>query len=237
VQYFQGSIGVPPGGFPEPLRTRVLAGRGGAIEGRPGASLEPFDFEESSKMLRERWGERQISDVDVLSHALYPQVFDDWQQFQEVYGSVGDLETPLFLKPMKEGDENTIALEVGREVIVKMVSLPQPDADGVRQVILELNGERWFVPITDTSVASTVARREKASGAGEIGSPMPGVVVDVKVKKGDVVKEGDKIAVLRAMKMETVIPATKSGTITRLLVNAGDNVDGDDLLAVISDES
>ena len=63
---------------------------------------------------------------------------------------------------------------------------------------------------------------------------MPGVVVDVKVKKGDVIKEGDPIAVLSAMKMETVIPATKSGEVTRLLVSAGENVEGDDLLAVIS---
>ena len=54
VEYFQGQLGVPPGGFPEPLRTRVLAGRGGAIEGRPGASLEDFDFEESTKILKER---------------------------------------------------------------------------------------------------------------------------------------------------------------------------------------
>jgi pyruvate carboxylase len=51
--------------------------------------------------------------------------------------------------------------------------------------------------------------------------------------QGDIVKEGDQIAVLSAMKMETVIPATKAGEITRLLVNAGDNVQGDDLLAVI----
>jgi pyruvate carboxylase len=71
----------------------------------------------------------------------------------------------------------------GRDVIVKMVSLPPPDSDGIRKVILELNGERWFVPITDNNVASDVARREKAQGPGQIGSPMPGVVVDVKVKK------------------------------------------------------
>ena len=114
-----------------------------------------------------------------------------------------------------------------------MVSVPPPDVDGVRKCILELNGERWFVPVTDTNVADSVVTREKASAPGDIGSPMPGVVVDVKVKKGDEVKEGDKIAVLSAMKMETVIPATKSGTIARILVNAGDNVDGDDLLAVI----
>jgi len=233
VGYFRGDLGVPPGGFPEPLRTRVLAGRTEAIEGRPGASLEPFDFDESAAILRERWGERLISDVDVLSHALYPKVFDEWRQFMEVYGDVGDLPTHLFLKPMKEGEEVTLNLEIGRDVIVKMVSLPPPDSDGIRKVILELNGERWFVPITDNNVDSDVARREKAQGPGQIGSPMPGVVVDVKVKKGDIVKEGDQIAVLSAMKMETVIPATKAGEITRLLVNAGDNVQGDDLLAVI----
>ena len=53
------------------------------------------------------------------------------------------------------------------------------------------------------------------------------------VKPGDVVKEGEKIAVLSAMKMETVIPAPKSGTVSRVLVSAGDKVEGDDLLAVI----
>jgi len=233
VGYFRGDLGVPPGGFPEPLRTNVLAGRGGAIEGRPGASLPDFDFDESATTLRDRWGERQIRDVDVLSHALYPKVFDEWQQFMEVYGEVGDLPTNLFLKPMEEGEEVTITLEKGRDVIVKLVSLPPADADGIRKVIMELNGERWFVPITDSNVAADVSKREKATGPGEVGSPMPGVVVDVKVKIGDVVTEGDQIAVLSAMKMETSIPATKAGTVTRLLVNAGDNVEGDDLLAVI----
>ena len=220
-----------------------------------------------------RWGDRAISDVDVLSHALYPKVFDEWQQYMEVYGEVGELDTNLFLKPLVEGQEVSLDLEPGKDVLVKIVSLPQPDPDGNRRCILELNGERWFVPITDTSVKLDVARREKAVNAGEIGSPMPGVVVDVKVKKGDIVKEGDKIAVLSAMKMvcpphhtslgaiwhalltirplvpfgmpssphvpwchvsqETVIPATKAGEVTRILVNAGDSVEGDDLLAVI----
>ena len=102
-------------------------------------------------------------------------------------------------------------------------------------MIFELNGERWFVPITDHSIESADAKREKASGPGQVGSPMPGVVVDVIVKVGDKVEEGEKIAVLSAMKMETVIPATKSGTVARITVNAGDNVEGDDLLAVIED--
>ena len=66
---------------------------------------------------------------------------------------------------------------------------------------------------------------------------MPGVVVDVKVKVGDIVAEGDKIATLSAMKMETNIPSPTSGVVTRVTVNAGDNVDGDDLLVVIGDSA
>ena len=157
-----------------------------------------------------------------------------FRRYTDAYGDVGALPTHLFLKPLKEGEEVNIAIEKGRDVLVKMVSIPPPDSDGIRQIIMELNGERWFVPITDHTIASDLVKREKANGPGEVGSPMPGVVVDVKVKKGDVIKEGDPIAVLSAMKMETVIPATKSGEVTRLLVSAGENVEGDDLLAVIS---
>ena len=59
VEYFQGYLGVPPGGFPEPLRTKVLSGRGGAIEGRPGATLKDLDFDESAEILRGTHAEAQ----------------------------------------------------------------------------------------------------------------------------------------------------------------------------------
>jgi len=242
VGYFQGSLGIPPGGWDscEPLRSKVLATRtlpdgSKAYTGRPGEQLEAYDFDEEAALLRKTYGERLIKDTDCLSYALYPKVFEEWKQFQSVYGDVGELPTHLFLKPMKEGEEVELEIERGRTFIVKLVSMPPPDADGMRQMIFELNGERWFVPITDNSVESATSKREKASGPGSVGSPMPGVVVDVKVKKGDIVKEGDKIAVLSAMKMETVIPAPASGVVTRVTVNAGDNVDGDDLLAVIEE--
>jgi len=114
------------------------------------------------------------------------------------------------------------------------VSIGLPDAEGLRDVIMELNGERWFVKIHDTSAVADGDRREKAGVAvGEIGSPMPGVVVDLKVKTGDVVKEGEPLAVLSAMKMESSIPAPCSGTVQRVLVTAGDKVEGDDLMLVI----
>jgi pyruvate carboxylase len=242
VEFFQGVIGIPPAGFPEPLTSRVRKGRSlpdgsSHYEGRPGADMADYDFEEAEKALVAKYGVG-IRPQDVLSHAMYPKVFADWQTFMAVYGEVEVLPTNLFLKPMKEGDEVTLEISKGRQFFIKLVSLPPPSADGIRQVIMELNGERWFVAITDQFAdLGEGARREKAtSDDGSIGSPMPGVIVDVKVKIGDIVAEGEPLVVLSAMKMETVLPSPCSGVVTRVLHNAGDQVDPDDLLLLIEDE-
>lgn len=68
--------------------------------------------------------------------------------------------------------------------------------------------------------APTPAPAPKAAATGEIvEAPMPGTIVDIKVKVGDTVKEGDLVAVIEAMKMETDLFSTKSGVVT--VVNAG----------------
>merc|ERR1719491_2037766 len=111
VEFFQGVIGIPPAGFPEPLTSRVRKGRSlpdgsSHYEGRPGADMADYDFEEAEKALVAKYGVG-IRPQDVLSHAMYPKVFADWQTFMAVYGEVEVLPTNLFLKPMKEGDEVT----------------------------------------------------------------------------------------------------------------------------------
>jgi len=236
VQYFQGAIGIPPGGFPEPLRSKVLKGRAGeTFDGRPGASLAAYDFEGAEATLVNKYGVSKIRPQDVLSHALYPNVFNEWKSFEDIYGKVDGLPTHLFLKPMKEGEEVTVDMESGRQFIFKMMSIPAPDENGIRQLIMELNGEQWFMPVLDTAVESQTTRREKAGAPGTVGATMPGVIVDVKVKPGDKVVEGDVLATLSAMKMETSIPANCAGTVERVVVEAGDKVDGDDLLVVIKE--
>lgn len=77
----QGYLGIPPFGFPEPLRSRVLKGRtiegsGGlnCFDGRPGAQLPPYDFDINRKTLEEKWSADKISDYDVMSNAMYPAV-------------------------------------------------------------------------------------------------------------------------------------------------------------------
>jgi pyruvate carboxylase len=85
IEYFQGLLGIPPYGFPEPLRSRVLKGKtiegtDGLVsfEGRPGADLKPANLEASRKKLEEKWGPASgvkghnftIRDVDVMSHTM-----------------------------------------------------------------------------------------------------------------------------------------------------------------------
>lgn len=236
VQYLRGEIGIPPGGFPEPLRTKVLEGRGlEPVEGRPGASLKDYDFEAAERKLKSTYGERNISEKDVLSHALYPDVFIDWKAFESVYGEVGNLPTHIFLNPMEEGTEIELETAVGKTFLIKLLSKGQVKEDGTRVVVFEVNGERWFMPVTDNSLQTEGSRREKATGPGAVGSPMPGVIVKMNVKVGDEVKEGEAVASLSAMKMESNIPATATGKISRILVNIGDKVEGDDLIMEIEE--
>ncbi len=73
--------------------------------------------------------------------------------------------------------------------------------------------------------APTAAPAPAASGAGKaVTAPLPGVIIAVKVNVGDVVKAGQEVAVLEAMKMENSIEATHDGTVTAINVSKGDSV-------------
>ena len=72
VDFFQGYLGQPVGGFPEPLRTKVIRNKP-RIDGRPGVGLEPLDFKKIKAELRSKFG-KHISDADVTSYVMYPKV-------------------------------------------------------------------------------------------------------------------------------------------------------------------
>lgn len=234
VNYLRGDIGVPPGGFPEPLRTKVLEGRDlKAVDGRPGSFLPDYDFDKSRKFLVERYGEANVREEEILSYALYPKVYTEWKDFEKTFGKVGKLSTHLFLNPMTLGEEVDLDLGKGKDRIIKLVAIDDVSEDGTRTVIFDVNGEPWYMPVTDQTIESGDAVREKATEPGQVGAPMTGVVVGLKVKVGDEVSEGYAVATLSAMKMETSIPATASGLVKRVTVNVGDKVNGDDLIVEI----
>lgn len=73
-----------------------------------------------------------------------------------------------------------------------------------------------------------------AAGDGDVIAGMGGVVVEVNVKVGQAVAVGDRLVVLEAMKMKTPIIATRAGQVTRVLVAAGDPIEGGQPLLTIA---
>lgn len=250
VEYMQGALGPPPGGFPEPFRSNVLKGRTlkdgrDRFEGRPGSELPAYDFDAAEKTLKEAYGNKRITRKEVLSHALYPQVFKDYLGFEKKYGKIDTLPTHLFLRPLAVGEESHLHLGPGKDYYIRLDHIDDFDEDlGTRTVTLEVNGEKWFIRTPDTVTTveeacsgggKSVKRREKKDPTmpGHIGTPMPGQIVAVNVEDGDPVKEGQTLFKLSAMKMETEIKAPISGTVTRVLVGEKDSVEADDLLAEV----
>lgn len=78
------------------------------------------------------------------------------------------------------------------------------------------------------------AKPAPAAGKGvKVAAPLPGTITEINVQVGDVVKDGDTVVVLEAMKMQNNIEAECGGTVTSVLVNKGDTVmEGDPLITI-----
>jgi pyruvate carboxylase len=230
VEFFEGRLGEPPGGFPEALQKRVLRGRQ-PIQGRPGASLPPADFEKTRAELAQQIG-RSASDRELLSYLLYPRVFPDLAAHQANYSDTSVLPTPVFFHGMEPGEEVGIDIERGKTLILKFLTVGDPHADGSRTVFFELNGQPREVQVLDRSLTGDIPVHPKAEPGNplHVGAPMPGLVVRVNVEAGDEVEAGQKLFTLEAMKMETTLYAEKAGVVGEVLVKAGTQVDTGDLL-------
>jgi len=233
VEYLQGAIGIPHGGFPEPLRSRVLKDMP-RIEGRPGANLQPLDFDKLRTDLKE--SHPHVSERDVMSAALYPAVTNDFLYFRDMYGPVDKLDTRIFLTGPKVGEEFEVTIEKGKTLSLKTLAMAEDlTANGEREVFFEMNGQLRSVLIRDKEAAKELHIHPKASktNKNEVGAPMPGTVIDIRVKEGDKVEKGQPLVVLSAMKMEMVVQAPKAGTIKKMEVMNGMKIEGEDLLMII----
>ena len=153
----------------------------------------------------------------------------------------------VYLRPMKVNDEVAFDDARGRTFYVKLAGKGAADASGSRQMSFEVNGERWLFRVTDEAklkalngetagpaATSKLVRQKASRDPDQVGAPMPGVVVDVRVKEGDVVSKGETLFILSAMKMESTIVAPQAGTVDSVLMNSGDAVEADDLLATVN---
>nr|CAG4717938.1 unnamed protein product [Naegleria fowleri] len=234
IEYFEGKLGIPYGGFPEPLRTKVMRGKP-SIEGRPGASMPALDFDKLKQKLLQDF-DFNASDADLLSYALFPKVFEDYLLFKQQFGDISNLGTREYFKGIKVGEEIEIELEKGKVLHIKLKAIGEVGTDGKREVYFEVNGHPRLVLVQDKKLSKELKIRPKASkkDPNEIGAPMPGKVIDVKVKEGDKVKKGDTLIVQSAMKMETQIKCNTDGVIKTLAVKVGDELTGGDLVCVIA---
>jgi len=234
VEFFEGYLGQPHGGFPKELQRIILKGRE-PITVRPGELLEPVDFEQIKRELYDKLG-REVTDFDAIAYALYPKVFLEYADTVEKYGDISVLDTPTFLYGMRLGEEIEVEIERGKTLIVKLVSIGQPQADGTRVVYFELNGQPREVVIRDESIKAAVVERIKAdrTNPNHIAATMPGTVVKVLVEKGEKVDKGDHLMVTEAMKMETTVQAPFAGIVKDIYVKSGDAIQAGDLLIELS---
>ena len=228
-----GRMGQPPGGFPQPVMDKILGSQPPIIS-RPGESMPDADVAAARKESAELIGESE-SDRLAVTQLLYPKVFADFAAHRVAYGDVAKLPTPNFLYGQQPGEEIAIDIETGKRLIVKFLAVGQPHPDGTRTVFFELNGQPREVTVVDKSLEPETKAAMKADPGddNQVASSMPGMVITVAVGEGEKVKEGQKLMVLEAMKMETTVNAPKSGTIKKVQTPPGTQVEAGDLLVIL----
>ncbi|HVX95335.1 MAG TPA: pyruvate carboxylase [Polyangia bacterium] len=236
IDFMRGSLGQPPGGFPEPLRTHVLKGAK-KIEGRPGASMPPFDWAGAKREMEQLAG-TEVARRDVVSYALYPKVLREYMEHRALHGDTSVLPTPTFFYGLRVGEEAWIDIEPGKTLIVKLLSVGDLEADGARTLTFEINGQPRSVRVFDDTAKVAGPKRRKATGKpGEVGAPMPGRVIDLVTKVGEHVKAGQKLLVTEAMKLETVVKAPVTGVVREIVSGAGESVEAGDLLVLVEEQA
>ncbi|AZV41076.1 pyruvate carboxylase [Peribacillus asahii] len=230
IEFFQGYLGQPYGGFPEALQKVILKDRE-AISVRPGELLEDINFEQLGSVLEEKMV-GPVTKKDILAYTLYPKVFEEYMKTVNLFGDVSVLDTPTFFYGLKLGEEIEVEIEKGKTLIIKLVSIGEPQHDGTRVLYFDFNGQSREVIIQDLTmeVDGSIAVKADPSNPNQIGATMPGTVLKVVVSKGSSVKRGDHLLITEAMKMETTVQAPKDGIVKEVYAQAGDAISTGDLL-------
>ncbi|KAA1422418.1 pyruvate carboxylase [Mumia zhuanghuii] len=221
IGFLAGELGDPPGGWPEPFRTKALEGR------------------------TVKFGETQLGADDsaglaadprpTLNRLLFPGPTRDYEEARGEYGDLSVLPTEAFWFGLRPGADVEVALEEGKTLILGLEAISDADARGLRNVLCTLNGQLRPVLVRDRSVASDVVAAEKADGSDplHVAVPFDGVVTP-SVAVGDTVEPGQQVATIEAMKMEASITSPNGGTVARLVIDGPRQSEGGDLLLVLS---
>jgi len=236
VALMRGELGSPPGGFPQALQDKVLRGEK-PIVGRPADHLPPADLEQERQLAAQAIG-RPVGDADLASWLMYPKVFTEYCAHRKEYGDVSLLPTPAYFYGLSDREDISIDIEPGKTLLVcKTGGASGVDAQGRAEVFFELNGQPRTVRVAKAGQPAALASRTKADAQNpcQLGSPMAGTVVTVLVRLGERVVKGTALLSVEAMKMETLLTASRSATVYALHVGVGDSVLANDLVLELRD--
>lgn len=229
IDMLAGGLGQPLGGWPKKLQKVVLGDRK-PIRGRPGSSAKTSLDDEKKKLAATL--KRDVSDDDLYRHLMYPDVAAAFDTSIETYSDVSAIPTPAFFYGLDVGEEISVTIEEGKTLYVKLLNISEPDPEGHRTLVFELNGKARETVIVDKAVQPASKPRQKADPADPrmVGAPIPAMVSSLSVSVGSKVAKGEKVAVLEAMKMQTTVYAQEDGVVEEVLVAVGDSVESKDLL-------
>ncbi|HKS44024.1 MAG TPA: pyruvate carboxylase [Amycolatopsis sp.] len=220
IGFLRGELGDPPGGWPEPFRTKALRGR-----------AEPKPVSDLSLQDRRALAENRRA---TLNRLLFPGPTKEFETHREAYGDTSVLPSKDFFYGLRPGEEYSVDLEPGVRLIIELEAIGEADERGMRTVMSTLNGQLRPIQVRDRSVASDLPTAEKAdkNNPKQVAAPFAGVVT-LSVAEGDEVAAGATVATIEAMKMEAAITAPSAGKVGRLAINAVQQVEGGDLLIVL----
>ncbi|GAB3469044.1 pyruvate carboxylase [Actinophytocola sediminis] len=221
IGFLRGDLGDPAGGWPEPFRGKALRGR---ADPKPVAALSD---EDRAGLADDRRA--------TLNRLLFPEPAKEFLVHREQFSDTSVLASKDFFYGLRPRIEYPVDLERGVRLLIELEAIGEADERGMRNVMANLNGQLRTIQVRDRSVASDlpVAERADRSNQGHVAAPFAGVVTLV-VAEGDQVETGATVATIEAMKMEAAITAPKAGTVERVAIGAVAQVEGGDLLVVLS---
>ncbi|TFB59525.1 pyruvate carboxylase [Cryobacterium sp. Hz7] len=223
IGFMAGELGDLPGGWPEPFRSKVLAGRNVRV------GITELTQEERAAL-----GSDGLTCRMMLNQLLFPAPTRQFEQIRELFGDLSVLDTVDYLNGLQQGIEHAVEIDKGVRLYVGLEAIGEADDKGMRTVMTTLNGQLRPVFVRDRNITVSIKVAEKADAnrPGQIAAPFSGVVT-LQVEEGDTVEAGQAVASIEAMKMEAAITSPIAGNIERVAVPRTQQVDAGDLLVVV----